>query len=382
MTTQIRGMVDTMEVLQARRDFDWGDEIHFLFANQFPLPYLLYQYGKEKASNAKFDVLQNELPPDTIQINNVAGYAAGDTSLVFDDVSNVIIGDIIHLPRTNDNCDVTGVNTTTNTLTVTRGAGSTTAQAIVDNDVFFLIGTAFAEGSSPATAVTTKVEDKYNYCQIFKETVNITKSIAASTFYGGDEETRQLNIKQYQFEKKLNFALQFGSRSSTESNKRLTGGLRYWITTNIKDCGTATLTKALFDDWLRMMFEKKVGDAVMNKKVVIGSPILIQRIADFTEATIRTENPGGDLRYGFKVVEYVSPHGVVDLYTDKLLSGATYGYWGWGVDLGLLRYKYLREVMLRRNLPTEDDAIKHELIGEIGLKLIAEQAHGAIKNFT
>jgi len=382
MTNQIRGMVDTMEVLQARRDFDWGNTIHMLYANQFPLPYLLYKYGKEPATNAKFDVLQNELPPDTIQINHGGGYNSIATSLVFDDVTNVIAGDIIHLPRTNENCDVSTVTTGTNTLVVVRGAGSTTAAAINDDDVFFLIGTAFAEGSSPATAVTTKVEDKYNYCQIFKETVNISKSIAASTFYGGNEEQRQLNIKQHHFEKKLNFALQFGSRSASESNRRLTGGLRYWISTNVKDCGTATLSKALFDDWLRMMFEKKVGDTVMERKIIIGSPMLIQRVNDFTEATIRTENPAGDLRYGFKVVEYVSPHGVVELYRDRLLSGTIYGYWGWGLDLGLLKYKYLRDVVLRRNLPTEDDAIKHELIGEIGLKLVAEEAHGIIKNFT
>jgi hypothetical protein len=382
MATQIRGMVDTTEILQARRDFDWGNQIHFTYANQFPLPYLLYKYSKEKATNAKFDVLQNELPADTIQINKVGGYNAAAVSLVFDDVTNVIVGDIIHLPRTNENCEVTTVNTGTNTLIVTRGVGSTTAQTINDDDVFFLIGTAFAEGSSPATAVTTKVEDKYNYCQIFKESVYITKSMAASTFYGGDEESRQLKLKQFHFEKKLNYALQFGGRSTSETNKRLTGGLRYWISTNIKDCGAATLTKALFDDWLRMMFEKKVGESTMGKKTVIASAYLCQRIADFTEATIRTENPAGDLRYGFKVVEYTSPFGSVDIFLDRLLTGTTYAYWGWGLELDLVKYKYLRDVMLRRNLPTEDDSIKHELIGEIGLKLIAEQAHGAIKNFT
>jgi len=383
MTTMIRGLVDTTGVLQSRRDFDWGNTIHMLYANQYPLPWLLYNYGKEEATNAKFDILQNELPPDTIQINHGGGYNSVATSLVFDDVTNVIVGDIIHLPRTNENCDVTAVTTGSNTLTVVRGAGSTTAATINDDDVFFLIGTAFAEGSSPATAVTTKVEDKYNYCQIFKETINISKSLAASTFYGGPEEDRQMNIKQHQFEKKLNFALQFGSRSASETNRRLTGGLRYWITTNVKDCGAVTLSKALFDDWLRMMFEKKVGETPFEKKVVIGSPMLVQRVSDFTDATVRTENPGGDIRFGWKVVEYVSPHGEVSIYRDRLLSGTTYGYWGWGLDLGLIKYKYLsgRDVTLRRNLPTEDDALKHELIGEIGLKLIAEEAHGVIKNF-
>lgn len=385
MPSYLRGKVDTTEILQSRRDFDWSG-IHMKYVNQFPLPWLLAGengINKEKATDAKFNHFEDEIPGDTITKNGAANDSK-TSGLVFDSVDHVIAGDIIHNPKTNENMLVSSVDTGANTVDVTaRGLGGTSASAIDNDQVFFLIGTSFAEGTGAATAVTSKVSLEYNYCQIFKRSVNLTKTLAASTLYGGAQEKHEIEKQEYRFERDLNYALQFGSRSASETNQRQTGGLRDWISTNVSDCNGETLDQSTFDTFLKDCFSSTVGTSETGKKVIIGSPLMMERINDFANATLRTQNPGGDIRFGVNVVTYINAHGVVDIYQDKLLKGDTYGYWGWCLDLGLLKYKYLRDVTLRRNIQNpETDAIKHELIGELGLKLIAEEGHGIIKNFT
>jgi hypothetical protein len=58
----------------------------------------------------------------------------------------------------------------TNTLTVVRGIGGTTAAALVDTDPLFVIGTAAEEGALSQVA-RTQNPVATNYTQIFKHSV-------------------------------------------------------------------------------------------------------------------------------------------------------------------------------------------------------------------
>ena len=376
----IRGMVDSMEILQNLREFDWSG-IFMRYVNQFPLPWLLHQYGKEVADDPKFTMFEDELLADTCTVDGEI--AATITTLVLDDSSMIPVGAMLHDPSTGENMKVT-VNNGTTTCTITRGEGASTAATITNNQVLFIIGTTFAEGTAPAAAVTTQTAETYNYCQIFKKTVHLTKTLQAMKTRGGSWEKRKLLQAEMEFMRDLNYALQFGSRSTSESNQRLTGGLLQFITTNVTSPGAA-LTQATVDSWLQSCFAVTTDRAV-QRKVVIGSPNFMQAMTNFASAKMEVQQVQGgganNTQYGIRVMKYISPSGVVDMVEDKLLKGATYGYWAWCLDIDQIKYKYLRDVTMNRELPTEDDATKHELIAEAGLKLVNEKAHGILKNFT
>lgn len=376
----LRGLVDSMEVLQNLRETDWSG-IFMRYVNQFPLPYLLNRYGKEKVTDPKFEMYEDELLPDTCQVNGALPLTS-ETSVVLDDSSMIPVGALLHNPIGGEIMRVTANNGTT-TVTVVRGQGSSTAAAIADNQVLFILGTSFAEGTSPAAAVTTKTETVYNYCQIFKKTINLTKTLQATSTKGGDWEKRKLLQAEMEFMRDMNYALQFGSRSSSESNQRLTGGLLQFITTNVTDNSAAALTQSAVDLWLQNCFAFTTDRAV-QRKVVIGSPLFTRCVTNFANGKLQVQqvkSPDGKTQFGLNVIKYISPSGVVDIVEDKLLKGTTYGAWAWCLDIDQVKYKYLRDVTMNRNLPTEDDAVKHELIAEAGLGLVNEKSHGILKNF-
>jgi hypothetical protein len=352
------------------------------YVNQFPLPLLLNKLAKEKATNPKFDHFEDELLPDTVQVNGALGTT--EVSLVVDDSSSVAVQEVLHNPKTGENMYVS-VNNGTTTLTVTRGYGTTSPGNIANDQVLFNIGPTWAEGTSLAEPVTTKTEQKSNYCQIFKRTIALSKTLVASTLYGGPEETLE-TIKQEQvFLRQINYALQFGARhhASTDATLRQTGGLLEFITTNVTDCSASTLTQNTFETFLQNCFEM-CTDSASNSRILLASPLLCRIISGFAGAKLALQTQGANQTFGVNVTEYISALGQrVNIVCDYLLKGTTYGSWGWLLDLNSLKYKYLREVTMRRNVQSPgDDAVKHEIIAELGLKIINERAHGILKNFT
>lgn len=379
---QVRGTVDTIGILQGRRDFDWSG-IYMRYVNQFPLPLLLNKLAKEKATNSKFDHFEDELLPDTVQVNGALPLTS-EVTLTLDDATSLVAGDVLHNPLTRENLLVVAYLGTTS-VTISRGLGTTTPAAIADDQVLFNIGPTFTEGASLADPVTTKTEQKSNYCQIFKRTISLSKTLQASTLYGGPEEALETKKQEMVFLRNMNYAFQFGYRhhASTDANLRQTGGLLEWVTTNVTNVGATTLTQAAFETFLQSCFEYTT-DTASNSKVLIASPLLAKIISGFGNAKLNIPTQGEAQTFGLNVTTYISALGPrVNVVTDWLLKGATYGAWGWLIDLNSIKYKYLREVQMRRNVQNPgDDAIKHEIIAEVGIKIINEKSHGIIRNFT
>jgi hypothetical protein len=71
---------------------------------------------------------------------------------------------------------VTAVNTGTNTLTVVRGYGGTTAAALANGQSIHILGNAALEGDAADAARFTARTRKTNYTQIFSATVEVSGS--------------------------------------------------------------------------------------------------------------------------------------------------------------------------------------------------------------
>jgi hypothetical protein len=368
----IYGEVDTLDILQERRDFDWTG-IHIRYPNQNPLALLLSQLAKEKATNPEYNHFEDELLADVVVVNGTQTTAA---TILLDDATSLVAGEVLHNPRTGKNIRIQSVDGSANTVTFAAATGETWN----DNDELFNIGPTHAEGSTVADPVCTKVEKKYNYCQIFKKTISLTNTLKASEMRGASEEKHLTTMAEKQFDRAMEYAFLFGERSeSTLSGKpiRQTGGILEWITTNVTNVGGTTLDESVFDGWLKDVFEN--GDT--DNRLVLASPTLMQAITGFSKQKLQTAM--GQDTYGLNITKYLSPFGSVNLVMHRLLKGNVYGSYGICLDLNNLKYKHLRDVMLRRNIQAEkDDETMHEIIAEVGLKLINEQSHGVIRNFT
>ena len=131
--------------------------------------------------------LEDALLPNTDTVNDSTyGNATTDTSFVVDNGSRFRVGDQIRTEGSGEVMLVTAVNTGTNTLTVVRGYGGSTAEALADNLVVHILGNAALEGDDASSARFTARSRKTNYTQIFSATVEVSGSELAVKQLGGD----------------------------------------------------------------------------------------------------------------------------------------------------------------------------------------------------
>lgn len=113
-------------------------------------------------------------------VNYSTNYTSGATSIVVDDGDKFRAGDIVMDVSTGEHLRVTSVSS--DTLTVGRGYGSTSATTITDNDVLVIIGNAYAENADVGTSRSSQVTKRYNYTQIFREPFAVTGSEDATQY--------------------------------------------------------------------------------------------------------------------------------------------------------------------------------------------------------
>ncbi|MCC7407116.1 MAG: DUF5309 family protein, partial [Phycisphaeraceae bacterium] len=131
--------------------------------------------------------LEDELLPNTDVISD-GSISNGLTETAFDVAhgSRFRVGDQVQAEGSHEVMLVTGVST--NTLTVTRGYGGTTASAITNGKVLRILGNAALEGDDrPATRYTNRVR-RQNYTQIFTASVEVSGSQLAARRVGVEDE--------------------------------------------------------------------------------------------------------------------------------------------------------------------------------------------------
>jgi len=133
--------------------------------------------------------LEDSLTPNTDKVNNPSFVnALTDTSFIVQTGANFQVGDQIKLEGSPEIMLVTAVNTGTNTLTVVRGYGGSTATALTNNTVIHILGNAALEGDDASAARFTSRARKSNYTQIFASTVDVSGSELAVRQVGVADE--------------------------------------------------------------------------------------------------------------------------------------------------------------------------------------------------
>lgn len=380
---QVIGDRSTTNILSNRLVIDMADKIALLEPNETPFMSFMKIAKKQirVAKSYKVEWLEDDIGARWDAINNGAGYNSAAVSIVVDNGDYFTAGDIIKVPRTLEVISVTSVSS--NTLTIVRAFGTTTAAALVDNDPIVIIGNANEEGSGARGIKSTTEVPKFNYTQIWKTPFGVTNTQAATTLYGGKDMDYQRMKKATEHKIDMARSMYFGELKQDTSGtnaRRTTKGLLSFLTSNNYDAG-GSLTQSEFDNNIsEVVFQHGSKD-----KILLCGARLLSVINGWALQKLVVNQEAAD-KYGLKIFEYITPFGTYHLMNDqRLLEGAVYG--GYGIVLDPENVKYCplegRDTKLETNIQANDaDKREDQYITEAALEVKLPQTHAVITGVT
>ena len=141
---------------------------------------------------------------------------------------------------------VTAINNTTGVITVGNWVNDSDwpATAAAQEDTIICLGTNLAEGSDPGDARAADRTIRSNYTQIFGPTpVHMSRTEQQVDRYGvSDEFAKQLYGRSVENVITREQAYLYGQKhEATGEKRRSTGGLNYWITSNVSTATSLTI---------------------------------------------------------------------------------------------------------------------------------------------
>ena len=327
--------------------------------------------------------LEDALLPNTDKVNdNVFANATTDTQFVVNDATRFRVGDQIKLQTKSEIMLVTAINTGTNTLTVVRGYGGSTAEALFDQAAIVILGNAALEGDDAASPRFTSRVRKTNYTQIFATTVEVSGSELAVRQLGVRDEldyqkvqrTREL-LRDLE-NSVLNGRAPAANPEGTSSVRRTMRGIRSFISTHNFRSGVngfpneTTLTEEQLNLAMREIWKLSNGHVDL---IVVGGAEkrainqFIAQVRRFDENTDKFRGSIGVYESDFGVCQVVlsrwmQPGTVFLLDSSRIevmpLAGRSFHY---------------------KPLASTGDRETGQVIGEYTVELRNENAHGTIQ---
>ncbi len=329
--------------------------------------------------------LEDELLPNTDTVSD--GSIVDPVNETGFDVANgdrFRVGDQIKAKGSSEIMFVTGV--AGNTLTVTRGYGGTTPEAIADAMVVNILGNAALEGEErPATRFTNRVR-RMNYTQIFTSSVEVSGSQLAARQVGlSDELDYQKQERLREMIRDLESCVVNGVSPSSAPEgsatvRRSMKGIIPFITTNIFENGVGgfpsgdggggdELNETQLNTALRMIWQQSSG----RVDTIVVNGFQKRRINGFITGSRQYD--AKDVRYRDLVSVYESDFGVCRVVLSRWVPDDTVLL----VDSSRIDVLPLagRSFHFKKLASTGDSEVG-QVIGEYTLELRNEGAHGMI----
>lgn len=389
--TYIRAAESTGNVPSDRGVRDVSRRIKYLDPNESPFTLLAYKSGDRKATRPKIEWIEKELEGAWTQINNGAGYNTTATSLTVDDGTIFRVGDIVNVVRTAEKMRVTAQTATTITVVRAVDGDATTGVAILDNDDLQIIGNSHAEGAALGTEVSHQEVYAHNFLQIVRRPFGTTGTEANSENYTGPDRDRLRAEMAIMHKIQIERLGLFGERKehtndndgSANGPRRYTGGLLFYLTTNVKDA-SGTLTEPEMEDFCQTVFEHTGAG---TQRVLFASSLVVSVIDQLAAGRLQTVP--SDKTYGIAINQWITSHGTLMIVKHRLLEngpgGTGFGGYALAVDPKNVKYAHLqnRDTKLRMNVQAPgDDKWTDEYLTECGWEIAQEKLHGVLKGVT
>lgn len=332
--------------------------------------------------NHKYEWMEGTLRAQTDAING--GINNSVTAVVVDDSSKFRVGDVIQIDSEYMwiSANVVG----TNTLTVSRGYGGTTAASHSDNAVVTYLFPARLEGASSNDQPYNLPTSPFNYSQIFQAELRVSESeVNASSRYGmedlmdfrrmqllggyGGGEGKAGNAGELMLD--LEKTIFNGVKvQRTSALGGAMGGLDTFITTNVSALAGASLDPLTLENQIANCWQ-----AGGKPKTIICNQWARRKITSFYAGNVRTErreDVGGivisTVHTQFGDLDLLMtrwcPNNKIYIVQDDLVGWCTLRDWS------------------EKELAQDGDYFRREIKGEFGFVVCNEKAHAIVSGFS
>ena len=381
----LTGLVDDNVVLPDEKIVDMDDVIAMLDPEVSQFTTMLMKVSSSPAYNSKIEWMEDQLFP---RLSSLAVSAAtADTTLQVTAGQGVYFraGDVVRVAISGEAVKVTSVST--DTLTVSRAIGSVAAATAQTGSDLVIVGNASLQGATLGTRKITKRVLAYNYEQIQRNPYGFTETLLATRTYGGDSMDKERKKKLVEHKRAIENSLFFGARAyiTTGANPvGVSGGAIEYISTNVKDAGSASLTATNLDTYFQAFLQHG-----STNKVLFVAPTLAREISSFARDNWVRATPS-DQVWGVYVDAFISgaygfqiPVIVKRDWNDFTTASKQYGGVGFLIDLDYVKLRPLRNTRLLKGRQANDaDEQDEEYLTEFSLEFAQESAHGLIKGVT
>lgn len=335
---------------------NFRDGILFLYPNGMaPLTAMLAKLKSSKTDNPKFEWFEQTLPTQGGTVTSVCEDAAlSDSAWGADAAAGTVVhcsvaaavaqefraGHVVLLRDADQiTYDIRGkvtevnLNGATSRISV-RLLEAATAAKLNGHDSIWVIGNANPEGGVIPDTISYDPNALYNYTQIFRTPMEITRTAALTRLRTGDakkEMMRQcLELHSIEMEKAFWWGIRTLGTGSNGQPERTTGGIIKWIQDNASaNCFTyknntdyeavAWTAAAGGQKWLNESLEVVFRYGKPEKMAFCGSGALlgIQRLAE-TFGSINISP--GQTKWGINIRTWETPFGTIHLKTHPLFS--------------------------------------------------------------
>lgn len=367
------GMKSTSDFATDERPKNWREGILLLEPrNKAPLAALTAAMSSQSTDDPEFHWWDEEVDVGKLVINGAQTNV--DTALeVTQYGTRLKAGDMLYNARTAESVRVTAVTDDLN-ITVTRGAGGTTAAAMNDQDVLVYVGSAYREGAGRPLGVSWNPTKRTNYTQIFRDAVEWTRTAQKTTLRTGDKQKedrrRALNKHVIGMERAFIFGTPL---ETTESGQplRFTGGILNAITSqapnNVYNVTGSDLTMSEFEDLFANIFaygsNEKLAFASIQTLVKLNRLARINTTFTFTP---------GQKEFNMNVTRFSTAAGTLLLTEHPLfsLAGAPLANDLLVLDTANLKYRYITDTVLLKDRADKGvDGDAEEYLTECGLEV-------------
>ena len=329
--------------------------------------------------STKVEWIEDEMSPRSGTLNELLTAGETDMDVQPGEGAYLKTGDIIKVEL--ELMYVSSV--ATDTATVVRGFGGTSDVEHADDTPWEIVTVARLEGADFTTGHTTTVTTPYNHTQILEEAIKVTGSEQVNQKYGiTDTMAYHLakiigggDIGSKTKAGKLPILLEksffHGRRAAgSASTARAMGGFNQYVTTNVTNLSSASLTRKHIEDKMQACFE-----AGGSPDTIICGAWARRKISSFYEGSIRTER--SEQRGGSSITTIVTDFGELEVMYDKWCPNNEM-YIIQPEKMGWLTY---RPFDVGDRASVGDYTVK-DVVGEFSFALTNEKAHARLYGFS
>jgi hypothetical protein len=262
-----------------------------------------------------------------------------------------------------------------------------------DFDYLLIIGSINPQASESVDAISYQPVNDYNYCQIWRTALEIAGTTLATKTRVGDwyqhEKQNALRMHSIEMEKSILWGVRYLGTGSNGKPEYTTYGMIRKIATNTGYYATDTSYAGKTwiqggKDWLDSKLSTifKYGGDTRMVYAGVGAILGLNRLAE-QYGTIQLRP--GTAEYGIKVMEWITPFGVIYLKRHPLFSYETADNYSMVLfEPKNMKYRYMKgrdthfrpDDRLKKGTWTDKDAIKEGWLTEGGVEMHIEPTFG------